>query len=78
MIPDVQAALDNVLSSAVSLRNAGGAGRAFELFVMTGVACELKSRGFDVWLQRSDETLNSPDGQQSGFHPAWGCAYRGY
>ena len=67
MIPDVQAALDNVLSSAVSLRNAGGAGRAFELFVMTGVACELNSRGFDVWLQRSDETRIAPTDSNRDF-----------
>lgn len=60
MIPDVQAALDNVLSHAVTLRNAGGAGRAFELFVMTGIARALKARGLVVWLQRSDETRITP------------------
>ena len=60
MIPDVQAALDTVLGSATTLRNAGGAGRAFELFVMTGISRELKARGFDVWLQRSNETRIAP------------------
>ncbi|MDI9846719.1 hypothetical protein QM467_01450 [Rhodoblastus sp. 17X3] len=54
MIPNVKAALDTVLGSAATLRNAGGAGRAFELFVMTGIARELQVRGYDVWLQRSD------------------------
>jgi hypothetical protein len=54
MISDVQAALDAVLGSAVTLRKANGAGRIFELFIMTGVATRLQSRGFDVWLQRSD------------------------
>jgi hypothetical protein len=54
MIPNVQAALNAVLGSAATLRNASGAGRAFELFVMTGIARELQVRGFEVWLQRSD------------------------
>ena len=54
MIPNVQAALNAVLGSAATLCNASGAGRAFELFVMTGVARELQIRGFEVWLQRSD------------------------
>jgi hypothetical protein len=54
MIPNVQAALNAVLGSAATLRKASGAGRAFELFVMTGIALELQVRGFEVWLQRSD------------------------
>lgn len=54
MIPQVQAALDTILGSAATLRNAVGAGRAFELFVMSGIARELQTRGYDVWLQRSD------------------------
>jgi hypothetical protein len=60
MIPNVQVALDAVLGSAATLRNAAGAGRAFELFVMTGIALELQTRGFDVWLQRSDGSRISP------------------
>lgn len=54
MIPNVQAALNAVLGSAATLRNASGAGRAFELFVMSRIARELQVRGFEVWLQRSD------------------------
>lgn len=54
MIPNVQAALNAVLGSAATLRDASGAGRAFELFVMTGIARGLQVRGFEVWLQRSD------------------------
>lgn len=56
MIADVELGLNAVLSSAVTLRQAGGAGRIFELFVMTSVACELKARGYGVWIQRSDGT----------------------
>lgn len=67
MIPDVRAALDAVLGSATTLRNAGGAGRAFELFVMTGIARELKARGFSVWLQRSDETRIAPSDRDRAF-----------
>lgn len=67
MIPDIQAALDGVLGNAATLRNAGGAGRAFELFVMTGIARELKARGYDVWLQRSDETRITPTDRNRDF-----------
>ncbi len=56
MIADVSTALDDVLRAAVTLRHAAGAGRVFELFVMTSVARALRSRGYDVWLQRSDGT----------------------
>lgn len=56
MIPTIQNALDAVLSNIVSLQNAAGAGRIFELFIMTGVANELRTKGCVVWLQRSDGT----------------------
>ena len=45
---------DVLLGSVATLRNANGAGRIFELFIMTGVATRLQGQGFDVWLQRSD------------------------
>ncbi|MCW1990967.1 UNVERIFIED_ORG: hypothetical protein M2425_002419 [Bradyrhizobium japonicum] len=54
MIPSIQTALNAVLGSTTTLRNASGAGRAFELFIMTGIARELQIRGYEVWLQRSD------------------------
>lgn len=60
MIAEVQAALDNVLHSAIQLRNANGAGRIFELFVLTGIGVRLQSFGCTVWLQRSDETVIAP------------------
>lgn len=56
MLPDVQGALNTITSKVVTLEHAAGAGRVFELFVMTTVARELQSSGFDVWLQRSDGT----------------------
>src|SRR4051794_5575178 len=56
MIGNVRAALDAILGNAVTLRNANGAGRLFELFVMTGIAARLPAHGFEVWLQRSDGT----------------------
>lgn len=47
---------------ATPLTHASGAGRAFELFVMTEVALGLRSSGFSVWLQRSDgTTIRSSD-----------------
>ena len=60
MIPQVQAALNSILGSAATLRMAGGAGRAFELLVMGGVARALQVRGYDVWLQRSNGTRILP------------------
>src|SRR3569833_2860191 len=54
MIPQIQSALNSILGNAATLRVAGGAGRAFELFVMGGISRELQIRGYDVWLQRSD------------------------
>ncbi len=47
-------ALNSVLGSLAGLNSAAGAGRIFELYVMTRIAVELQARGFDVWLQRSD------------------------
>lgn len=60
MLPRVESALNAVLGAAVTLQHANGPGRAFELYVMTGVAIRLPPRGFDVWLQRSDGTRVSP------------------
>lgn len=60
MIPAVASALDAIVGNAVALRNANGAGRAFELYIMTGIASDLANRGWDVWLQRSDGTLVNP------------------
>ena len=60
MIDDVKAALDTILGGAANLRNASGAGRIFELFIMTGVAARLQGQGFDVWLQRSDGSPINP------------------
>jgi hypothetical protein len=60
MINAVRNALDSVLGSVASLNNAAGAGRIFELFIMTGIAVEMQNRGFDVWLQRSDGSRMFP------------------
>ncbi|WP_394537419.1 hypothetical protein PRJ39_14645 [Lysobacter enzymogenes] len=54
MITDVQNALNTILGNVACLKNAKGAGRIFELFVMTGVAKAIKTGGYDVWLKRSD------------------------
>jgi len=56
MIPAVAAALDVIVGNVTMLQNAKGAGRAFELYVMTGIASELSARGCAVRLQRSDGT----------------------
>jgi hypothetical protein len=80
MINDVRAALNAILGNVATLRKAKGAGRIFELFIMTGIATRLQAQGFDVWLQRSDGSRiapNDPDrrfiqrgGAPTGIQPA--------
>jgi hypothetical protein len=48
MINAVQSAIDAILGTVATLQNAQGAGRIFELFIMTGVANRLQNRGFEV------------------------------
>jgi hypothetical protein len=54
MIPAVEAALNTIVGHAATLSHASGAGRIFELFVVTAIARGLHDAGFVVWLQRSD------------------------
>jgi hypothetical protein len=54
LLAEVQKILDDLANAAVNLRAAGGAGRAFELLLMTRIAVELKSRGYSIYLLRSD------------------------
>jgi hypothetical protein len=56
MIPNVLNALNAIVGNVAILDHASGAGRIFELFVMTGIGWRLQSKGFAVWLQRSDGT----------------------
>ena len=67
MIPSIHAALNAVLGNVAALQHANGAGRAFELFVMTAIARELQVRGYDVWLQRSDGTRIAPGNANRNF-----------
>ncbi|MEW6437784.1 MAG: hypothetical protein AB1508_11540 [Pseudomonadota bacterium] len=61
MIQEIQKALSAILGGVPLLRNANGAGRVFELFIMTGIAERLRGKGFEVWLQRSDGTHIRPN-----------------
>lgn len=54
MIADVRNVLNGLVGSATILQNAAGAGRVFELYVMTGIGRALRARGYDVWVRRSD------------------------
>ena len=67
MIPAVQTALNSILGNNPVLSNASGAGRVFELYIMTGIAVEMQSRGFDVCLQRSDGTRIYPSDPNQAF-----------
>ena len=67
MINDVLNALSSILGVSPILNNATGAGRIFELYIMTGVASEMQNRGFEVWLQRSDGTPILPGDTNRAF-----------
>jgi hypothetical protein len=67
MINNVKASIDAILGTVATLRNARGAGRIFELFIMTSVATRLQGQGFDVWLQRSDGTRIRPSDSDRRF-----------
>ena len=54
MINEVRNALNAITGSATNLKQASGAGRVFELYVMTGIGRALIARGYNVWIQRSD------------------------
>lgn len=60
MIPAIASALGAIVGNVVALRHANGAGRAFELYIMTGIAAELQKRGATVRVQRSDGSVVSP------------------
>jgi hypothetical protein len=60
MINSVWNSLNAILGGFTVLNNAAGAGRIFELYIMTGIATEMQNRGFEVWLQRSDGTPINP------------------
>lgn len=60
MLAQVQAVLDQIAQAHVGLTHANGAGRAFELFLMTQIAEELQLRNYEISLIRSDGTRQSP------------------
>ncbi|HYG48180.1 MAG TPA: hypothetical protein VD846_09605 [Allosphingosinicella sp.] len=60
MIPAVQTALDAIVNNVTALTHAKGAGRAYELYIMTGIAEGLASAGCAVRVQRSDESFIAP------------------
>lgn len=60
VIDQVRNNLRAIIDSIATLRDAAGAGRAFELYVMTGVGRALQVRGYDVWVQRSDGSRVRP------------------
>lgn len=60
MIPAVKAALDAIVGNVTALTHANGAGRAYELYIMTGIAEGLAGAGWHVRVQRSDESVIAP------------------
>ena len=67
MINDVKNALSGILGSVTHLNHAAGPGRAFELYVMTGIALALKARGYQVWIRRSDGSRILPTDSDRSF-----------
>ncbi|PIB92736.1 hypothetical protein [Caulobacter sp. FWC2] len=60
MIPEISDALEAIVGQATVLQHANGAGRIFELFLMSSVARGPMDAGFAVWLQRSDGSIIEP------------------
>lgn len=60
MISAVSSALNTIVGNATVLQNANGAGRVYELYLMTKVADSLRSAGANVWIRRSDGTNVHP------------------
>jgi hypothetical protein len=60
MINSIRNSLNAILGGFTALNNAAGAGRIFELYIMTGIATEMQNRGFELWLQRPDGTRINP------------------
>lgn len=67
MISDVRNALRAIVGRAINLSHSDGPGRAFELYVMTGIARALKARGYEVWIQRSDGSRVRPADRERHF-----------
>lgn len=67
MINDIKKVLRSIVESATTLQNAAGAGRVFELYVMTGIGRELQTRGYDVWVRRSDGSRVRPADSERRF-----------
>jgi len=59
--------LDTIVGNAVVLQNANGAGRAYELYLMTALADHLRSAGAQVWVQRSDGSRIAPGDRNRQF-----------
>ena len=73
MIPAVASALDAIVGSVTSLCSARGAGRAYELYIMTGIAPGLSQAGCTVHVQRSDGTLIGAHDADRRFHQRGGA-----
>ena len=54
MITKVKSDLGAILGCIPTLQYAAGAGRTFELYVMTGIGLALQATGYEVWIRRSD------------------------
>lgn len=78
MIPSIRTALNAILGAAPTLQLPGGAGRAFELFLMTEIAAELQRRGYDVWIQRSDGSRIAPTDPNRAFIQRGGAPHDVY
>ena len=67
MINDVRNALRGIVGNATHLKHSAGAGRVFELYVMTGITLALKAQGYEVFVRRSNGSRVRPTDRDRRF-----------
>ncbi len=73
VIPAVASAIDAIVGSVTTLASARGAGRTYELYIMTGIAEGLARAGCAVHVQRSDGTVIHVHDADRRFHQRGGA-----
>ncbi|MGI9251888.1 MAG: hypothetical protein ACR2PR_11970 [Pseudohongiellaceae bacterium] len=66
-LQESQEAIRKIIGKNPKLANPKGLGRAFELYIMTGIGQALQAKGCLVWIQRSDGSRIKPNDSDREF-----------